>query len=67
MEIVVLIGLLVFVIGGCVCVVWASRGGPRWVRAVAAVVLVLGEVVRAMSRSSRRSNSNSGNQSSSDD
>ncbi|MFI7497550.1 hypothetical protein ACIBVL_03380 [Streptomyces sp. NPDC049687] len=65
MEILVLIGLLVFVIGGCVCVVWASRGGPRWVRVVAAVTLGLGEALRAMDRRSRRSSS--GSQSYSDD
>ncbi|WP_017235886.1 hypothetical protein [Streptomyces sp. SS] len=43
----VLIGVLALVVAGCVCVVWASRGGPRWVRAVAAVTLLGGEVARA--------------------
>ncbi|MGW8356906.1 hypothetical protein [Streptomyces wedmorensis] len=42
----VLIGVLALVVAGCVCVVWASRGGPRWVRAVAAVALLGGEVAR---------------------
>jgi hypothetical protein len=54
MGVLVLTGLLVLVIGGCVCVVWASRGGPRWVRGVAAVTLVVGELVRAFAKSNRR-------------
>lgn len=54
MGVLVLAGLLVLVIGGCVCVVWASRGGPRWVRGVAAVTLVLGELVRASAKNNRR-------------
>lgn len=54
MGVLVLAGLLVLVIGGCVCVVWASRGGPRWVRGVAAVTLVVGELVRAFAKSNRR-------------
>ncbi|MFF5184904.1 hypothetical protein ACFY30_14125 [Streptomyces sp. NPDC000345] len=52
-----LAGLLVLVVGGCVCVVWASRGGPRWVRAVAAVTLAAGEALRALDSKGRRSNS----------
>ncbi|MBV6699407.1 hypothetical protein [Kitasatospora aureofaciens] len=52
----VLLGVLVLVAGGCVCVVWAQRGGPRWVRAVAAVTLGAGELVR--SRKKRRRNGN---------
>lgn len=55
MEILVLIGILVLVAGGCVCVVWASRGGPRWVRGVAHVTLTAGKVLREASRSSRKS------------
>ncbi|MFD8217146.1 hypothetical protein ACFV2U_26285 [Streptomyces sp. NPDC059697] len=54
MGVLVLAGLLVLVIGGCVCVVWASRGGPRWVRGVAAVTLVVGELVGAFAKSNRR-------------
>ncbi|MGW4983201.1 hypothetical protein [Streptomyces mirabilis] len=54
MGVLVLAGLLVLVIGGCVCVVWASRGGPRWVRGVAAVTLVVGELVRVLAKSNRR-------------
>jgi hypothetical protein len=58
-----LVGILVLVVGGCVCVVWASRGGPRWVRGVARLTLAAGEAVRSSSRSSR----NSGGRNSSDD
>lgn len=47
MILMVLIGVLVLAVGGCVCVVWAARGGPRWVRGVAKVTLLGGEVVRA--------------------
>ncbi|MGA5216739.1 hypothetical protein ACPCAE_11775 [Streptomyces cinereoruber] len=43
----VLTAVLLLVAGGCVCVVWAARGGPRWTRGVAAVVLLGGELVRA--------------------
>ncbi|KOV76344.1 hypothetical protein ADL01_16420 [Streptomyces sp. NRRL WC-3618] len=58
-----MVGILVLVVGGCVCVVWASRGGPRWVRGVARLTLAAGEAVRSSSRSSR----NSGGRNSSDD
>ncbi|MGI5456563.1 hypothetical protein ACQEWB_26045 [Streptomyces sp. CA-249302] len=54
MILLVLVGVLVLVIGGCACVVWASRGGPRWVRAVATVTLAAGEVVRRSERGTRR-------------
>ncbi|MEV7568337.1 hypothetical protein [Streptomyces tanashiensis] len=50
----VLIGVLVLAVAGCGCVVWASRGGPRWVRAVATVTLLGGEAVRAGQRRSGR-------------
>ncbi|WP_053742731.1 hypothetical protein [Streptomyces sp. NRRL WC-3618] len=63
MGILALVGILVLVVGGCVCVVWASRGGPRWVRGVARLTLAAGEAVRSSSRSSR----NSGGRNSSDD
>jgi len=46
MILLLLAGLVVLAVGGCVCVVWASRGGPAWVRAVAAVTLAAGEAVR---------------------
>ncbi|GHH24305.1 hypothetical protein ABT384_33580 [Streptomyces lanatus] len=54
MIVLILVGILVLAVGGCVCVVWASRGGPRWVRVVASVTLGVGEVVRVLSRSSGR-------------
>ncbi|MFI9366889.1 hypothetical protein ACIG5E_38515 [Kitasatospora sp. NPDC053057] len=50
----VLVGLLVLTLTGCGCVVWASRGGPRWTRAVAAVTLGAGEVLRSEARRRRR-------------
>ncbi|MER8187778.1 hypothetical protein [Kitasatospora sp. NPDC094015] len=52
---VVLIVLLALVVGGCVCVVWAERGGPRWVRGAARVTLSAGEVVRRAEKRRRRS------------
>ncbi|WP_372478423.1 hypothetical protein [Streptomyces daghestanicus] len=45
-AVVVLSGVLVLVLGGCACVVWAERGGPRWARGVARVTLAAGELVR---------------------
>ncbi|MFJ7768631.1 hypothetical protein ACIQ1J_09535 [Streptomyces sp. NPDC097107] len=40
--------VVVLVLGGLVCVVRAeARGGPRWVRAVSAVTLAAGELVRS--------------------
>ncbi|MCM2424108.1 hypothetical protein LNW72_40010 [Streptomyces sp. RKAG293] len=58
---VVLVGLLVVAAVGCVCVVWAERGGPRWVRAVASMTLTAGGLLRRSRRRRRRSlNSNSG-------
>ncbi|MBD0672719.1 hypothetical protein [Streptomyces sp. CBMA156] len=55
----VLIGVLVLVVAGCCCVVWADRGGPRWTRAVAALTLGAGEAVRSYQRRPRRTNSGS--------
>jgi hypothetical protein len=61
MIVLVLAGVLVLVVGGCVCVVWAARGGPRWVRGVANVTVAAGQLVRASGRNSRsRSGSGSG-------
>lgn len=51
----VLLGVLALAVGGCVCVVWAERGGPRWVRAVATVTLAAGELVRRSAKNRRRS------------
>ncbi|MEU0278528.1 hypothetical protein ACIOGX_03350 [Streptomyces sp. NPDC088147] len=45
MLVLVLSGVLVLAVGGCVCVVWAARGGPRWVRVVAAATRAAGELV----------------------
>lgn len=52
---VLVLGVLALAVGGCVCVVWAERGGPRWVRAVADVTLAAGELLRVVRRSRRRS------------
>ncbi len=62
----VLVGVLALVVAGCVCVVWASRGGPRWVRGVAAVTLTLSEVVGSSRRRGRGLGGGSGSGSSSD-
>ncbi|MFG2622366.1 hypothetical protein ACGFXC_32570 [Streptomyces sp. NPDC048507] len=51
---VVLLVALALAAGGCVCVVWAQRGGPRWVRAVAAVTLGAGELMRRSRKRRRR-------------
>ncbi|OBQ49875.1 hypothetical protein A4U61_24005 [Streptomyces sp. H-KF8] len=50
----VLLGLLALVAGGCACVVWAQRGGPRWARVVAAATLGAGELLRASAKNRRR-------------
>ncbi|MEV7425787.1 MULTISPECIES: hypothetical protein [unclassified Streptomyces] len=50
----VLLGVLVLAVGGCVCVVWAGRGGPRWVRGVATVTLAAGELARRSRKNRRR-------------
>ncbi|MFF0728591.1 hypothetical protein [Streptomyces sp. NPDC004134] len=58
MIIPILLVVLALVLGGCVCVVWAARGGgPRWVRAAATLTLAAGNVVRS-SAGGRRSDSN---------
>lgn len=53
-----MIGLLLVVlalaVGGCVCVVWAARGGPRWVRAVAKVTLGAAELLRHLDKNHQR-------------
>ncbi|MFJ8584733.1 hypothetical protein ACIRD2_08745 [Streptomyces sp. NPDC093595] len=55
MVVLVLAGVLALVVGGCVCVVWAERGGPRWVRVVATVTLTAGELVRRSRKQRRQS------------
>ncbi|MEU9098398.1 hypothetical protein [Streptomyces sp. NPDC048361] len=57
----ILLGVLVLVVAGCVCVVWSSRGGPRWVRAVASLTLAAGDVVRGADRKRKRRRSLNGN------
>ncbi|WP_030240456.1 MULTISPECIES: hypothetical protein [unclassified Streptomyces] len=52
MAVLVLLGVLALVIGGCVCVVWAERGGPRWVRVVAAVTRGAGELLHIAGKGS---------------
>ncbi|WP_079166263.1 hypothetical protein [Streptomyces oceani] len=47
---VLLIAVLALAVGGCVCVVWAQRGGPRWVRAVAATTFAAGKMARRSRR-----------------
>ncbi|MFD8481759.1 hypothetical protein [Kitasatospora sp. NPDC059673] len=60
---VVLVVVLLLVVGGCGCVVWAERGGPGWVRVVARATLGAGEMVRRAERRRRiqgRRNNDSG-------
>lgn len=52
-----LVILLLLAIGGCVCVVWAARGGPAWVRAVAQVTIAVG---KGVGRTGKRQRSNGG-------
>ncbi|MFF7995689.1 hypothetical protein ACFZDG_38690 [Kitasatospora xanthocidica] len=56
----VLIGLLVLVLAGCGCVVWADRGGPAWTRVIAALTVRAGDALRSALRNRRRGGSNSG-------
>ncbi|WP_435973777.1 hypothetical protein [Streptomyces sp. Qhu_M48] len=58
MVVIALTGVLLLTVGGCVCVVWAARGGPRWVRGVAAVTLAIGRVLRDSNRRRGRLGSN---------
>ncbi|MPY61395.1 hypothetical protein [Streptomyces spongiae] len=62
---VILSVVVVLALAGCVCVVWASRGGPRWVRGVATVTLAAGELVRSRSKHTNR-NGGSGDSGGSD-
>lgn len=63
----VLVGFLVLAAGGCVCVVWAERGGPRWVRAGAAVTLAVGGMLRGIEKGSRRNGNRIGGSGSGND
>ncbi|QIQ07000.1 hypothetical protein [Streptomyces sp. QMT-12] len=49
-----LLGVLALAVGGCVCVVWAERGGPRWVRIVATITVAAGKMVGASTKNRRR-------------
>ncbi|MGW0469432.1 hypothetical protein ACWDX6_29920 [Streptomyces sp. NPDC003027] len=60
MTVLVLLGVLALAVGGCVCVVWAERGGPRWVRVVAGVTLAFGQLLRQANKNQRRSLNGSG-------
>jgi len=60
MTVLVLLGILALAVGGCVCVVWAQRGGPRWVRVVATVTLTAGELLRSSEKNRRRSPNQNG-------
>ncbi|MEU3402156.1 hypothetical protein [Streptomyces filamentosus] len=53
MVTVLLAGMVGLAVVGCVCVVWAARGGPRWVRGVARATLAAGEGVRRLPRRSQ--------------
>ncbi|MFH9810079.1 hypothetical protein ACH4NO_16925 [Streptomyces olivaceus] len=55
MLLIILYVVLVLVVGGCACVVWAARGGPAWARGIAMATLAAGELVRARPRGGRNS------------
>ncbi|MER8158187.1 hypothetical protein [Streptomyces sp. NPDC094472] len=54
-AVLVLLGLLTLAVGGCACVVWAERGGPRWACVVATMTLAAGELLRRSGKNRRRS------------
>jgi hypothetical protein len=60
MIVAVLLGVLVLVIGGCACVFWAERGGPRWARVVATVTLTASDLLRSSGKKRRRGLNSSG-------
>ncbi|GAA4973827.1 hypothetical protein GCM10023205_45450 [Yinghuangia aomiensis] len=57
---VVLVIVLAAVVFGCVCVVWASRGGPPRVRAVARATTAASGLSRDAARRRRRGNRRNG-------
>ncbi|MET9724885.1 hypothetical protein [Streptomyces zaomyceticus] len=61
MVVIALTSVLLLAVGGCVCVVWAARGGPRWVRGVAAVTLTIGSILRDSNRRRGRGSNGDGN------
>ncbi|WP_460073766.1 hypothetical protein [Streptomyces sp. YKOK-I1] len=46
--------ILLLTVGGCACVWWAARGGPRWTRAIATATLAAGELARKASIKSNK-------------
>ncbi|MFE6910672.1 hypothetical protein [Streptomyces erythrochromogenes] len=64
---VVLLLLVAAAVGGAACVVWAERGGPRWVRIVARVTLGITSLVRSAQKNGRRSTGGSSSNSWSSD
>ncbi|WP_133909738.1 hypothetical protein [Streptomyces sp. NBC_00582] len=61
MILLVLSGILVLTVGGCACVWWAARGGPRWTRAVATATLAAGELARRADIRSNATGQNTSN------
>ncbi|MET9887373.1 hypothetical protein ABZZ20_30395 [Streptomyces sp. NPDC006430] len=61
MTVLVLLGVLALVIGGCACVVWAARGGPRWARGAAVATLTAGELLRRFEKNRHRNANQSNN------
>ncbi|MEW1600917.1 hypothetical protein C1708_25915 [Streptomyces sp. DH-12] len=53
MILAVLSVVLILTVGGCACVVWAARGGPRWTHGAARATLAAGHVTTALLRSRR--------------
>ncbi|MFJ9374665.1 hypothetical protein [Streptomyces sp. NPDC101455] len=49
----VLLVLLALLVGGCACVFWAERGGPRWARVVATVTLSASDLLRSSGKKRR--------------
>ncbi|GAA2804786.1 hypothetical protein [Streptomyces showdoensis] len=56
MVVLILSGVLALTVAGCVCVVWAARGGPRWTHGVAAATQAAGRLARGATRSGRKRN-----------
>ncbi|MFE3993834.1 hypothetical protein ACFXPW_19435 [Streptomyces goshikiensis] len=54
MVLALLLGVLALAIGGCACVVWASRGGPPWARAVSSATLAAADLIRGAQKRRRR-------------
>nr|WP_037623203.1 hypothetical protein [Streptomyces aureus] len=60
MVVVSLLGVPALVVGRCVCVFRAERGGPRRARVVGTVTLTLGGLLDTAGRSRRRRANRSG-------